>query len=78
MNDRLDYFGSTVNIASRLQHLSEGGDVIISETVYGDAEVAQQLEKANTELTIEQLEVRLKGFDDQCFALKRITPSAPA
>ena len=77
MNDRLDYFGSTVNIASRLQHLSEGGDVVISQTVYGDPEVAQQLEESTANVTIEQLEVRLKGFDDQCFALKRITPSAP-
>ena len=30
LNDRLDYFGSTVNLAARLEGLSSGHDVIIS------------------------------------------------
>jgi class 3 adenylate cyclase len=30
LNDRLDYFGQTVNIAARLQGESEGGDVVVS------------------------------------------------
>jgi adenylate cyclase len=29
-NDRLDYFGRTVNIAARIQGLSQGGDIILS------------------------------------------------
>ncbi len=29
MNDRLDYFGSTVNIASRLEKFSQGDDIVI-------------------------------------------------
>lgn len=32
-NDRLDYFGTTVNVAARLQDLSRGGDVVLSERV---------------------------------------------
>ena len=31
LNDRLDYFGSTVNIAARLQNFSQGGELIFSE-----------------------------------------------
>ena len=32
-NDRLDYFGSTVNIAARLQNVGGGGDIIFSSEV---------------------------------------------
>ena len=30
LNDRLDYFGSTVNMAARLQGQSQGGDIVLS------------------------------------------------
>ncbi len=45
--------------------------------MYTDAEVALLLEESGANVSIEQLEAELKGFDDQCFALKRITPSGP-
>jgi class 3 adenylate cyclase len=35
LNDRLDYFGSTVNLAARLQGESRGGDVVLSEVLAG-------------------------------------------
>ena len=34
LNDRLDYFGQTVNIASRVQGLSDAGEIYISEDVF--------------------------------------------
>jgi class 3 adenylate cyclase len=33
LNDRLDYFGQTVNLAARLQGQSRGGDVVMSQPV---------------------------------------------
>ncbi|MBL1765111.1 adenylate/guanylate cyclase domain-containing protein, partial [Klebsiella pneumoniae] len=30
-NDKLDYFGRTVNIAARIQGTSIGGDIVVSE-----------------------------------------------
>jgi class 3 adenylate cyclase len=39
LNDRLDYFGTTVNLAARLEGLSTGEDVIISRALYHDPEV---------------------------------------
>ena len=34
LNDRLDYFGSTINMAARLQGESDGGDIVFSEDLY--------------------------------------------
>jgi class 3 adenylate cyclase/carbon monoxide dehydrogenase subunit G len=39
----LDYFGSAVNIASRLEHQCGGGEVIISQAVLADAEAREVL-----------------------------------
>ena len=39
----LDYFGSAVNTASRLEHQCRGGEVIMSETVLADAEAREAL-----------------------------------
>lgn len=40
-NDRLDYFGRTVNLASRLERHSQGGDVVIAESLLADPRVGE-------------------------------------
>jgi class 3 adenylate cyclase len=60
MNDRLDYFGSTVNTAARLQGQSRGGDVVLSETLATDPAVAALL--ADRPRSAEQ--AHLKGLSD--------------
>ena len=70
LNDRLDYFGSTVNLAARLEGLSNGCDVIISRTMYDDAEFSQLLEEGKFEAT--PFDISVKGFDDERFELWRI------
>jgi class 3 adenylate cyclase len=42
--DVLDYFGSTVNTASRLEHQCGGGEAIISEAVLADPEAREALD----------------------------------
>jgi class 3 adenylate cyclase len=39
----LDYFGSAVNTASRLEHQCRGGEVIVSEAVLADSEAREAL-----------------------------------
>jgi class 3 adenylate cyclase len=39
----LDYFGSAVNTASRLEHQCHGGEVIISDSVLADNEAREAL-----------------------------------
>ncbi|MGE0658748.1 MAG: adenylate/guanylate cyclase domain-containing protein [Reyranellaceae bacterium] len=43
LNERLDYFGSTVNLAARLEGESRGADVVLSTEVAEDPQVARLL-----------------------------------
>lgn len=70
LNDRLDYFGSTVNIASRLVGLCSGGDLVMSSEVQRDGEVAGYLREAG--FGVEDVKAALKGFDDVRFDLYRV------
>ncbi|MEP6920225.1 MAG: adenylate/guanylate cyclase domain-containing protein [bacterium] len=72
LNERLDYFGSTVNMAARLESLSTGGDVVISAAVYNDPEVRQLIETDASNLQVERFEMGLKGFDQERFELWRV------
>ncbi len=61
LNDRLDYFGSTVNLAARLEGQSRGGDIVLSERVRDDPTVRALLaEEAPAALVAETAE--MKGF----------------
>jgi adenylate cyclase len=73
LNDRLDYFGSTVNMAARLEGLSTGGDVVISRAVHADPEVAEMLYGPDAVLKAEPFEMMLKGFDEESFELWRVS-----
>jgi len=74
LNERLDYFGCTVNMAARLEGLSTGGDVVISSSVHADPEVAEMISGPNHQLDATPFEVQLKGFDEEQFRLWRVTP----
>ena len=71
LNDRLDYFGSTVNMAARLEALSTGDDVVISHAIYDDAEVQELMRSEN--LQAAPFEIMLKGFDEERFELWRVS-----
>lgn len=59
LNGRLDYFGTTVNMAARLQGKSEGGDLVLSEAVAGDLPVVRLLDG----ISCLRETTSLKGFD---------------
>ena len=39
----LDYFGSTVNTASRLEHQCGGGEIIVSDAILADPAAREAL-----------------------------------
>ena len=72
LNERLDYFGSTVNLAARLEGQSNGNDVVISNIVYTDPEIRDLLLDPMNQLVAKPLEMQLKGFAEERFELWRI------
>jgi class 3 adenylate cyclase len=58
LNDKLDYFGNTVNLAARIQGMSQGNDVVISEAIF--QEIQPQLAH-HPDLQIAQFSAELKG-----------------
>ena len=63
LNDRLDYFGSTVNIAARLPNFSTGGEAIISESIRNDQEVLEFLEKNAPPNSLTRFQGDIRGYD---------------
>ena len=72
LNERLDYFGSNVNIAARLEPLSTGEDCVITSDVRRDPEVLELLSDPASGLAAEPSEASLKGFDNESFELWRV------
>jgi class 3 adenylate cyclase len=70
LNDRLDYFGSTVNLAARLQGESMGGDIVISASLADDAGVKSLLDSLSS--SDEAAEIR--GFDRPA-RFRRVKPA---
>ena len=70
LNERLDYFGTTVNIASRLEGQAQGDDLIVSTEVIRQPAVQRLLH--DKPVAVEEFSTRLKGFVDEEFQLHRI------
>jgi class 3 adenylate cyclase len=64
LNDRLDYFGSTVNIAARLPNFSQGGELVFSEDFYNDPEIRDFLAQNVPANILQCFTGDVKGFDE--------------
>ena len=57
LNDRLDYFGQTVNIAARVQAIAGANEIVVSDDVVPRPEALALI----AGLQIQSSEVQLKG-----------------
>jgi class 3 adenylate cyclase len=64
LNDRLDYFGSTVNIAARLPGFSQGGELVFSEVFYKDPEIRKFLAENVGHNSLQCFSGDVKGYDE--------------
>ena len=71
-NDRLDYFGTTVNVAARLCSISTGTDILLSETVRNDAEVSVLLAQQPGHVRTEVEHTSLRGIAGEIFEVYRV------
>lgn len=62
-NDRLDYFGRTVNLAARVQGQGDAGEVILSQELLDQPDVATLVDVQG--LSIEPFMAELKGIEDE-------------
>ncbi len=72
LNERLDYFGSTVNLASRLQAQSIGGDIVLSQVLAEDPAVAAALEGRG----LQEEAAVVKGFERPVSFLRVVSPAS--
>ena len=63
LNDRLDYFGQTVNIASRVQGLAMSRAILATEPVVAHPEAARLLGEAGLEAVPQRR--ALRGVTDE-------------
>ncbi len=76
LNERLDYFGSTVNLAARLEAVAATRlGVVVSGVVIRDPEVAEWIKTNGAKA--ESFTATIKGFEDEQIELWAMTP-APA
>ncbi|HEY9854800.1 MAG TPA: adenylate/guanylate cyclase domain-containing protein [Stenomitos sp.] len=76
LNERLDYFGTTVNMAARVQNEATGGDIVLSEEVLADPGVRHLL--AGVPVTEQRaFQVQLKGLA-AAYELTRLVPDVAA
>jgi class 3 adenylate cyclase len=61
LNDHLDYFGQTVNIAARIQGLADAEEIYISQDIYSAPGVAEAL----TACQVEAKQTAVKGVSGQ-------------
>jgi class 3 adenylate cyclase len=61
LNDRPDYFGTTVNVAARVQGLSRGHDVVFTEVIRRDAEAGELLKGKS----LEAMPTTIKGLEGE-------------
>jgi len=79
LNERLDYFGTSVNIAARVQGLSDGRDIMVSERVFLEAQASKLFE--NSRWSWEKFDTSLKGLKNTYTVYKgflRTAESRPA
>ena len=63
LNESIDYFGQTVNIASRVQGIAGGEEIFLTEDVYCSAGVKELLQERRSQT--EAVQVQLKGIEEQ-------------
>ena len=71
LNDRLDYFGQTVNTAARVQGLADAEEIYITDSVYDIEEVQSEI----SGYTVVPERTKLKGIEEEVDVYKVLIES---
>ncbi|MBX3459208.1 MAG: adenylate/guanylate cyclase domain-containing protein [Planctomycetes bacterium] len=72
LNERLDYFGTTVNLAARVQGMSQGGDIMVTSQLAERTDNCARLREQGWQSQPEQAQA--KGFDQPVPVLRWTRP----
>jgi class 3 adenylate cyclase len=61
-NNRLDFFGSTINLAARMVSCCQGGDLTVSDEIFQRPEMAEFLK--DWQASPEPADIRFRGFSN--------------
>jgi adenylate cyclase len=61
-NNRLDFFGSTINLAARMVSCCQGGDLTVSDEIFQRPEMTEFLK--DWQASPEPADIRFRGFSD--------------
>jgi class 3 adenylate cyclase len=70
LNERLDYFGQTVNIAARVQNLAEADEICVSQDVFDSGDVKAKLAPFH----VESRHAQLKGVQQDMQVFRVAAP----
>jgi class 3 adenylate cyclase len=73
LNNRIDYFGNTVNVASRLVGFAGGSEVVISSEAYSCTELKDYVRTREHSLKKHFREVTFKGFENESFEILQMS-----
>lgn len=72
LNSRIDYFGSTVNLASRFVDYATENEVILAQDAFSENNLKGILDEYNSCGNIKNMSTQIKGFEKEAFFLKSI------
>ncbi|XDD51857.1 adenylate/guanylate cyclase domain-containing protein [Leptospira sp. WS92.C1] len=70
LNSNIDYFGNTVNYASKLQGIADAGEIAFSEVIFRDSEVRNHLKETGTK--VRKVSFRLPWSEEEDPAYKLV------
>ena len=77
LNNRIDYFGNTVNIAARLVDVAKEKEIVVSQAVFEHPDVQLYLDERKGKLFVKESFEELKGFKNEEFKVKQIRLEPP-
>lgn len=74
LNDRLDYFGTTVNVAARISDLARGTETVFTETLLDKPGVQEII----AQHTVEPFRANVRGLDQEFKNYRLISRQSPS
>lgn len=72
LNNRIDFFGTNINIAARLVDFASEKEIVISDEIFKHPDVQRYLSINKEKLFVKDAQANLKGFSDEEFSVKQI------